>query len=135
MMNMLENIVNYGVIIFAVGLVLLGIIEGEIAKSKAKKAKKLKLIKIKAEIYAESKKLQFEAYREYIENKYRVVEEEEVCVEVDEIEVQEVTLLEGVQQLRDNGHKYVPYIRANPLDDIRSSLSEFTVNDVLKTFY
>ena len=133
MMNMLENIVNYGVIIFAVGLVLLGIIEGEIAKSKAKKAKKLKLIKIKAEIYAESKKLQFEAYREYIENKYRVVEEE-VCVEVDEM-FQEVTLLEGVQQLRDNGHKYVPYVRANPLDDIRSSLSEFTVSDVLRTFY
>ena len=134
MMNMLENIVNYGVIIFAIGLVLLGIIEGEIAKSKAKQAKKLKLIKIKAEIYAESKKLQFEAYREYIENKYRVVEEEEVCVEVDET-FQEVTLLEGVQQLRDNGHKYVPYVRANPLHDIRSSLSEFTVDDVLRTFY
>ena len=134
MMNMLENIVNYGVVIFAIGLVLLGIIEGEIAKSKAKQAKKLKLIKIKAEIYAESKKLQFEAYREYIENKYRVVEEEEVCVEVDEM-FQEVTLLEGVQQLRDNGHKYVPYVRANPLDDIRSSLSEFTVSDVLRTFY
>ena len=133
MMNMLENIVNYGVIIFAVGLVLLGIIEGEIAKSKAKEVKKLKLIKIKAEIYAESKKLQFEAYREYIENKYRVVEEE-VCAEVDET-FQEITLLEGVQQLRDNGHKYVPYVRANPLDDIRSSLSEFTVSDVLRTFY
>ena len=134
MMNMLSNIVNYGVIIFAVGLVLLGMVEYEVAKSKAKEAKKLKLIKIKAEIYAESKKLQFEAYREYIENKYRVVEEEEVCVEVDEM-FQEVTLLEGVQQLRDNGHKYVPYVRANPLDDIRSSLSEFTVSDVLRTFY
>ena len=134
MMNMLENIVNYGVIIFAVGLVLLGMIEYEVAKSKAKEAKKLKLIKIKAEIYAESKKLQFEAYREYIENKYKVVEEEEVCVEVDET-FQEVTLLEGVQQLRDNGHKYVPYVRANPLDDIRSSLSEFTVSDVINTFY
>lgn len=134
MMNMLENVVNCGVIIFAVGLVLLGMIEYEVAKSKAKEAKKLKLIKIKAEIYAESKKLQFEAYREYIENKYRVVEEEEVCVEVDET-YQEVTLLEGVQQLRDNGHKYVPYVRANPLDDIRSSLSEFTVGDVLRTFY
>ena len=133
MMNMLENIVNYGVIIFAVGLVLLGMIEYEVAKSKAKEVKKLQLIKIKAEIYAESKKLQFEAYREYIENKYRVVEEE-VCVEVDET-YQEVTLLEGVQQLRDNGHKYVPYVRANPLDDIRSSLSEFTVSDVLRTFY
>ena len=134
MMNMLENIVNYGVVIFAIGLLLLGLVEGEIAKSKAKQAKKLKLIKIKAEIYAESKKLQFEAYREYIENKYRVVEEEEVCVEVDET-FQEVTLLEGVQQLRDNGHKYVPYVRANPLDDIRSSLGEFTVSDVLRTFY
>lgn len=134
MMNMLSNVVNYGVVIFAIGLVLLGIIEGEVAKSKAKEAKKLQLIKIKAEIYAESKKLQFEEYREYIENKYRVVEEEEVCVEVDET-FQEVTLLEGVQQLRDNGHKYVPYVRANPLDDIRSSLSEFTVSDVLRTFY
>ena len=133
MMNMLENIVNYGVVIFAVGLVLLGIIEGEIAKSKAKEAKKLQLIKIKAEIYAESKKLQFEAYRDYIENKYRVVEEE-VCMEVDET-FKKITLLEGVQQLRDNGHKYVPYVRANPLDDIRSSLSEFTVSDVLRTFY
>lgn len=133
MMNMLENIVNYGVIIFAVGLVLLGMVEYEIAKSKAKEAKKLKLIKIKAEIYAESKKLQFEAYREYIENKYRVVEEE-VCAEVDET-FQEITLVEGVQQLRDNGHKYVPYVRANPLNDIRSSLSEFTVDDVLRTFY
>ena len=133
MMNMLENIVNYGVIIFAVGLVLLGMVEYEVAKSKAKEAKKLKLIKIKAEIYAESKKLQFEAYREYIENKYRVVEEE-VCAEVDET-FQEITLVEGVQQLRDNGHKYVPYVRANPLHDIRSSLSEFTVDDVLKTFY
>ena len=133
MMNMIENIVNYGVIIFAVGLVLLGMVEYEIAKSKAKEAKKLKLIKIKAEIYAESKKLQFEAYREYIENKYRVVEEE-VCAEVDET-FQEITLVEGVQQLRDNGHKYVPYVRANPLDDIRSSLSEFTVSDVINTFY
>ena len=133
MMNMLSNIVNYGVVIFAIGLVLLGIIEGEIAKSKAKEAKKLQLIKIKAEIYAESKKLQFEAYREYIENKYRVVEEE-VCAEVDET-FQEITLVEGVQQLRDNGHKYVPYVRANPLHDIRSSLSEFTVDDVLRTFY
>ena len=134
MMNMLENIVNCGVIVFAIGLLLLGLVEGEIAKVKAKEAKKLQLIKIKAEIYAESKKLQFEEYRNYIENKYKVVEEEEVCVEVDET-YQEVTLLEGVQQLRNNGHKYVPYVRANPLDDIRSSLSEFTVDDVLKTFY
>ena len=105
----------------------------ELEKRKASK-KRVELSKIKAKIYAENKRLQFEAYREYIENKYKVVEEEEVYIEVDET-FQEVTLLEGVQQLRDNGHKYVPYVRANPLDDIRSSLSEFTVSDVINTFY
>lgn len=109
----------------------------ELEKRKANK-KRVELSKIKAEIYAESKRLQFEEYREYIENKYNEVD----IKEVDEVDIQEVretfqevTLLEGVQQLRDNGHKYVPYVRANPLDDIRSSLSEFTVSDVLRTFY
>ena len=120
-------------------LIVLVLLIGELVRFELEKRKvskkRIELSKIKAEIYAENKRLQFEAYREYIENKYRVVKEEEVCVEVDEIEVQEVTLLEGVQQLRDNGHKYVPYVRANPLDDIRSSLSEFTVSDVLRTFY
>ena len=109
----------------------------ELEKRKANK-KRIELSKIKAEVYAENKRLQFEEYREYIENKYNEVD----IKEVDEIDIQEVretfqevTLLEGVQQLRDNGHKYVPYVRANPLDDIRSSLSEFTVSDVLRTFY
>lgn len=119
-------------------LIVLVLLVGELVRFELEKRKtskkRIELSKIKAEIYAESKKLQFEEYREYIENKYRVVEEEEVCVEVDET-FQEVTLLEGVQQLRDNGHKYVPYVRANPLNDIRSSLSEFTVDDVLRTFY
>lgn len=109
----------------------------ELEKRKANK-KRVELSKIKAEIYAENKRLQFEEYREYIENKYNEVD----IKEVDEVDIQEVretfqevTLLEGVQQLRDNGHKYVPYVRANPLDDIRNSLSEFTVSDVLRTFY
>lgn len=109
----------------------------ELEKRKVSK-KRIELSKIKAEIYAENKRLQFEEYREYIENKYNEVD----IKEVDEVDIQEVretfqevTLLEGVQQLRDNGHKYVPYVRANPLDDIRSSLSEFTVSDVLRTFY
>ena len=121
-------------------LIVLVLLVGELVRFELEKRKvskkRIELSKIKAEIHAENKRLQFEAYREYIENKYKVVEEEEeeVCVEVDET-FQEVTLLEGVQQLRDNGHKYVPYVRANPLDDIRSSLSEFTVDDVLKTFY
>ena len=119
-------------------LIVLVLLVGELVRFELEKRKvskkRVELSKIKAKIYAENKRLQFEAYREYIENKYKVVEEEEVCVEVDET-YQEVTLLEGVKQLRDNGHKYVPYVRANPLDDIRSSLSEFTVSDVINTFY
>lgn len=123
-------------------LVVLVLLIGELVRFELEKRKvskkRIELSKIKAEIYAENKRLQFEEYREYIENKYNEVD----IKEVDEVDIQEVretfqevTLLEGVQQLRDNGHKYVPYVRANPLDDIRSSLSEFTVSDVLRTFY
>ena len=123
-------------------LIVLVLLVGELVKFELEKRKvskkRVELSKIKAEIYAENKRLQFEEYREYIENKYNIVD----IKEVDEVGIQkvcetfqEVTLLEGVKQLRDNGHKYVPYVRANPLDDIRSSLSEFTVSDVLRTFY
>ena len=131
-------------------LIVLVLLIGELVRFELEKRKvskkRIELSKIKTEIYAENKRLQFEEYREYIENKYNDVDIKEVSEidikEVDEVDIQEVdetfqevTLLEGVQQLRDNGHKYVPYVRANPLNDIRSSLSEFTVNDVLKTFY
>lgn len=123
-------------------LIVLVLLVGELVRFELEKRKvskkRIELSKIKAEIYAENKRLQFEEYREYIENKYNEVD----IKEVDEVDIQEVretfqevTLLEGVKQLRDNGHKYVPYVRVNPFDDIRSSLSEFTVNDVLKTFY
>lgn len=123
-------------------LIVLVLLVGELVRFELEKRKvskkRVELSKIKAEIYAENKRLQFEEYREYIENKYNDVD----IKEVDEVDIQEVcetfqevTLLEGVQQLRDNGHKYVPYVRVNPLDDIRSSLSEFTVSDVLRTFY
>lgn len=116
-------------------LIVLVLLVGEFVKFELEKKKvskrNMELSKIKAEIYAENKKLQFEEYRNYIENKYNIINIEE---SVDEIH-QEVSLLEGVQQLRDNGHKYVPYVRSNPLDDIRNSLSEFTVSDVIKTFY
>lgn len=123
-------------------LIVLVLLVGELVRFELEKRKvskkRIELSKIKAEIYAENKRLQFEEYREYIENKYNDVDIKEVDeVDIQEVDetFQEVTLLEGVQQLRDNGHKYVPYVRVNPLDDIRSSLSEFTVNDVLKTFY
>nr|DAF37367.1 MAG TPA: hypothetical protein [Caudoviricetes sp.] len=123
-------------------LIVLVLLVGELVKFELEKRKvskkRIELSKIKAEIYAENKRLQFEEYREYIENKYNIVDIKEVDeVDIQEVDetFQEVTLLEGVKQLRDNGHKYVPYVRANPLDDIRSSLSEFTVSDVLRTFY
>lgn len=123
-------------------LIVLILLVGELVKFELEKRKvskkRIELSKIKAEIHAENKRLQFEEYREYIENKYNDVDIKEVDeVDIQEVDetFQEVTLLEGVKQLRDNGHKYVPYVRANPLDDIRSSLSEFTVSDVLRTFY
>lgn len=123
-------------------LIVLVLLVGELVKFELEKRKvskkRVELSKIKAEIYAENKRLQFEEYREYIENKYNIVDIKEVDeVDIQEVDetFQEITLLEGVKQLRDNGHKYVPYVRANPLDDIRSSLSEFTVSDVLRTFY
>ncbi len=124
-------------------LVVLVLLVGELVRFELEKRKvskkRVELSKIKAEIYAENKRLQFEEYREYIENKYNDVDIKEVSdvdiKEVDEVDIQEITLVEGVQQLRDNGHKYVPYVRANPLDNIRSSLSEFTVSDVINTFY
>lgn len=124
-------------------LIVLVLLVGELVRFELEKRKvskkRIELSKIKAEIYAENKRLQFEEYREYIENKYNDVDIKEVSdvdiKEVDEVDIQKITLVEGVQQLRDNGHKYVPYVRANPLDDIRSSLSEFTVSDVINTFY
>ena len=92
--------------------------------------KKRELYKVKAEINAQRKKEAFEEYRRYIEDKYK---EEEIDVkEIDDVKVDYV---EGVYTLRNNSPKYVPYERANPLSDIRSSLSEFTVSDVLNTFY
>ena len=123
-------------------LIVLILLVGELVRFELEKRKvskkRIELSKIKAEIYAENKRIQFEEYRNYIENKYNDVDIKEVDeVDIQEVDetFQEVTLLEGVQQLRDNGHKYVPYVRANPLNDIRSSLSEFTVDDVLRTFY
>lgn len=73
MREMINNIVMYGAVLLTVGLVLLSFIEDEINKSKAKEAKRLQLIKVKAEIHAQNKKLQFEEYRRYIENKYNNV--------------------------------------------------------------
>ena len=86
-------------------LIVLVLLIGELVKFELEKRKvskrRIELSKIKAEIHAENKKLQFEEYRNYIENKYNDVD----IKEVDEVDIQEVretfqevTLLEGVQQ-------------------------------------
>jgi hypothetical protein len=104
-------------------------------EKKIRLEKRINLMKVKSEIEVQRKKEQFEAFRKYIEDKYKEEPKKEV-IKSDKKKISKVVYLEtGVKKLRDNGHKYVPYERANPLDDIRSSLSEFTVSDVLNTFY
>ena len=106
-------------------------------EKKERSERRMKLAQTKIELELQRKREEFEAYRKYIETKYPDVNEvvEEVVEEVIEVNDNVIDFVQGVQQLRDNGHKYVPYERPNPLDDIRNSLSEFTVNDVLDTFY
>ena len=94
--------------------------------------KKRELYKVKAQINAQRKKEAFEEYRRYIEENFK--DENVDTKEVDE-DTNVISYIDGVKKLRDNGHKYVPYERPNPLSDIRNSLSEFTVSDVLNTFY
>lgn len=134
MRNLLNDVICYGAVWMCVALILLGFVENEIAKRKAEKEKKYNLIKMKAEMYAQRRKEEFEAYREYMEKKWSCIETPNFD-ELEVVEAEPVELVEGVQSLRDCGSKYVPYDRPNPLDDIRGALSEFTVNDVLSTFY
>ena len=102
-------------------------------EKKERSERRMKLAQTKIELELQRKREEFEAFRKYIETKHPDVDEvvEEVIEDNDNV----IDFVQGVQKLRDNGHKYVPYKRPNPLDDIRNSLSEFTVDDVLNTFY
>lgn len=102
-------------------------------EKKERSERRRKLFQTKIELELQRKREEFEAFRKYIEAKHPDVDEvvEEVVEDNDNV----IDFVQGVQRLRDNGHKYVPYKRPNPLDDIRNSLSEFTVDDVLNTFY
>ena len=122
-------------------------------EKKVRLEKRLNIAKVKIDIELQRKREAFEAFKKHIETTqceevyegYTIYGERvegtlEELINNDEIEdgsidVKEVSLEEGVKMLRDNGHKYVPYERVNPLDDLRSSLSEFTVCDVVNTFY
>ena len=108
-----------------------------VKEKKERSERRMKLAQTKIELELQRKREEFEAYRKYIETKYPDVDEvvEEVVEEVIEVNDNVIDFVQGVQKLRDNGHKYVPYQRPNPLNDIRNSLSEFTVDDVLNTFY
>ena len=102
-------------------------------EKKIRSKKRLQLAQIRIDLELQRKREEFEKFKARIE----AFKDEDVCDEIDIKEVDEVdnTFVEGITALRDNGPKYVPYERKNPLDDIRSSLSEFTVNDIINTFY
>lgn len=102
-------------------------------EKKERSERRRKLFQTKIELELQRKREEFEAFRKYIEAKHQDVDE--VVEEVVEVNDNVIDFVQGVQKLRNNGHKYVPYKRPNPLDDIRGSLSEFTVDDVLNTFY
>lgn len=102
-------------------------------EKKERSERRRKLAQTKIELELQRKREEFEAFRKYIESKNTDVDE--VVEEDVEVNDNVIDFVQGVQKLRDNGHKYVPYKRPNPLDDIRNSLSEFTVDDVLNTFY
>ena len=104
-------------------------------EKKIRSKKRLQLAQIRIDLEIQRKREEFEKFKARIE---AFKDESEVKVnEVDIKEVDEVdnTFIEGITALRDNGPKYVPYERPNPLDDIRNTLSEFTVNDIINTFY
>ena len=102
-------------------------------EKKERSERRRKLAQTKIELELQRKREEFEAFRKYIESKNQDVDE--VVEEDVEVNDNVIDFVQGVQKLRDNGHKYVPYQRPNPLNDIRNSLSEFTVDDVLNTFY
>ena len=104
-------------------------------EKKIRSEKRRQLSELKIEIELRRKREAFEKFKARIE-----AFKDESEIEVDEVDIKEVdevdnTFVEGVTALRDNGPKYVPYERPNPLNDIRNSLSEFTVNDIINTFY
>ena len=104
-------------------------------EKKIRSEKRRQLSEIKIEMELRRKREEFEKFKARIE-----AFKDESEVEVNEVDIKEVdeidnTFVKGVTTLRDNGPKYVPYERPNPLSDIRNSLSEFTVNDIINTFY
>ncbi len=105
-------------------------------EKKVRSEKRLQLSKVKNEVELQRKREAFEKFKEHIENfKDELDNNSDETVDIKEVSEIDDTFVKGVEKLRDSGHKYVPYERPNPLSDIRNSLSEFTVNDIINTFY
>ena len=131
--NVLEEVVSKGLVFATVIVIIIGMIELELQKYKAKKDKerKAKLNKRREEFEAKMKFKQraFEEYKSYIES-LNFNEEEEICEEVEEV----VEFNQGVNMMiKETHHTYRPY-EINKFD-FRDTLREFTVQDVLNTFY
>ena len=135
--NVLEEVVSKGLVFATVIVIIIGMIELELQKYKAKKDKerKAKLKKRREEFEAKMnlKKRAFEEYKSYIES-LNFDEEEEAEEVEDEVEEEVVELDEGVSRMiRNAHHNYRPYEINN--FDLRDTLREFTVQDVLNAFY
>ena len=137
--SLLSEVTSKGLVFATLVTIIIGMVELELQKYKAKKDKerKAKLNKRREEFEAKMnfKKRAFEEYKSYIES-LNFNEEEEAEEVEDEVEVEEevVELDEGVSRMiRNAHHNYRPYEINN--FDLRDTLREFTVQDVLNAFY
>lgn len=132
-LNVLGNAMSNTMIVSLV--ITLGIASIRESLNEMKRAKQkqleLKLAKRKDEIDAKLlfKKRKFEEYKSYIES---LNFDEQV--DIKEVDEDSLTLEEGLTKLvKETHHTYRPY-EVNTFD-IRDTLREFTVQDVLNTFY
>lgn len=132
-LNVLGNAMSNTMIVSLV--ITLGIASIRESLNEMKRAKQkqleLNLAKRKDEIDAKLlfKKRKFEEYKSYIES---LNFDEQV--DIKEVNEDSLTLEEGVTKLvKETHHTYRPY-EVNSFD-IRDTLREFTVQDVLNTFY
>ena len=131
--NVLEVAMSKGVVFASLVTILIALIDMEVRKYNEKKAKerKARLNKRREEFEAKMKfkKRAFEEYKAHIESLN--LDEE---VDIKEVDEDSLTLEEGVTKLvKETHHTYRPY-EVNTFD-IRDTLREFTVQDVLNTFY
>lgn len=130
--SLLSEVTSKGLVFATLVTIIIGMVELELQKYKAKKDKerKAKLNKRREEFEAKMKfkKRAFEEYKEHIESLN--FDEEEICEEVEEV----VEFNQGVNMMiKETHHTYRPY-EINKFD-FRDTLREFTVQDVLNTFY